>query len=215
MKLNGAERAWAVIYLVVAALLLAVACLAPDPAAAQVPSAAAHYRMDLTRAAHSQWGLDAPVASLAAQVHQESGWHPQAVSRVGATGLAQFMPGTAAWWCSMHPAQDCTPNNPTWALRSLVGYDYYLFARVQGIDACNRFAFALSAYNGGLGWVNRDRLLASGKGLDALAWWDSVEGVNAGRTAANWRENRDYPRAILRRTTPLYVAAGWGQGACP
>lgn len=179
-----------------------------------VPQAAARYRLELTRAAHSQWGLDAPIASLAAQVHQESGWNPLAVSRVGAAGLAQFMPATATWWCQAKNIEDCTPTNPTWALRALVGYDYWLYQRVQAIDDCNSFGFALSAYNGGLGWVNRDKLLASSKGLDPLAWFDSVETVNAGRTAANWRENRDYPRRILRRITPAYIDAGWGEGAC-
>lgn len=183
--------------------------------AQQVPEAAARYRADLTRAAHTQWGLNAPVASLAAQVHQESAWNPLAVSRVGATGLAQFMPSTASWWCQAQKTPDCAPTNPKWALRALVGYDKYLYDRLQAGDDCNRFAFALSAYNGGSGWVNRDKLLASGKGLDPLAWFDSVETVNAGRTAANWRENRVYPRRILLGITPAYVAAGWGKGACP
>ena len=71
------------------------ACL--NLAQAQVPAAAARYRLTLLREAHGQWGLDAPVAAFAAQVHQESGWNPQAVSRVGARGLAQFMPATTLW----------------------------------------------------------------------------------------------------------------------
>ena len=64
---------------------------------AQVPHESARYRLTLLREAHGQWGLDAPVAAFAAQVHQESGWNPQAVSRVGARGLAQFMPATTLW----------------------------------------------------------------------------------------------------------------------
>jgi soluble lytic murein transglycosylase-like protein len=183
--------------------------------AQQVPQAAARYRLELTRTAHSQWGLDAPVAALAAQVHQESGWNPLAVSRVGATGMAQFMPSTASWWCNLQALQGaaCNPSNPTWALRALVGYDKWLFDRVRARDKVNQLAFALSAYNGGLGWVNRDKPLASNKGFDTLAWFDSVETVNAGRTAANWRENRDYPRRILLRIAPAYIAAGWSAGA--
>lgn len=31
------------------------------------------YRRDLTRSARLVWGLDAPVATMAAQIHQESG----------------------------------------------------------------------------------------------------------------------------------------------
>ena len=101
------------------------------PAHAQVPHVAARYKLTLLREAHSQWGLAAPVAALAAQVHQESAWNPQAVSRVGARGLAQFMPATARWWCERGSiaAADCLPHNPTWALRAMVGYDRWLYDR--------------------------------------------------------------------------------------
>lgn len=183
---------------------------------AQVPAAAGRYKAALTRAAHANWGLDAPVAALAAQVHQESGCNPAAVSKVGAQGLAQFMPATAAWWCQSTgtAAADCLPANATWALRALVGYDYWLLQRVQARTDCDRHAMMLSAYNGGLGWVNRDKLLASGKGLDKLAWFGQVETVNAGRTAANWSENRSYPRRILLKIAPLYAANNWGTTPC-
>jgi soluble lytic murein transglycosylase-like protein len=177
---------------------------------AQVPQQAQRYRAELVRAAQTQWGLDAPIAALAAQVHQESGWNPLAVSRVGATGMAQFMPATATWWCTSQrlSVAQCTPTNPTWALRALVGYDKWLFDRVSAVNKFNQLAFALCAYNGGLGWVNRDKLLASGKGLDKLVWFGSVETVNAGRTLANWQENRAYPQRILHQLQPRY--ASWG-----
>lgn len=187
------------------------------PAHAQnVPAAAHRYRADLTRTAHSQWGLDAPVASFAAQLQQESGWQPGAISRVGASGMAQFMPATARWWCEINglSATDCQPTNPTWALRALVGYDKWLYDRVAAVDGCNRMAFALSAYNGGLGWVQRDKALAKTNLLNPAIWFDQVERVNAGRSLANWRENRDYPQRILRRYERAYVAAGWGRGVC-
>ena len=187
------------------------------PAHAQnVPAAAHRYRADLTRTAHSQWGLDAPVASFAAQLQQESGWQPGAISRVGASGMAQFMPATARWWCQINGlvAADCSPTNPTWALRALVGYDKWLYDRVAAADECNRFAFALSAYNGGLGWVQRDKALAKTMASNPSIWFAQVERFNSGRSPANWRENRDYPQRILRRLEPAYVAAGWGRGVC-
>ena len=115
--------------LLLAALVLLT--LAATAALAQVPPEAARYRQALLRAAHAQWGLQAPVAALAAQVHQESAWNPQAVSRVGARGLAQFMPATARWWCEREGigGADCLPHNPAWALRALVGYDKHLYDR--------------------------------------------------------------------------------------
>lgn len=177
-----------------------------------IPSNAGRYRTDLVRAAHANWGLDAPVAALAAQVHQESGWNPNAISKVGATGMAQFMPATAAWWCELiaTPAGECQPRNPTWALAALVGYDKWLHDRVRATDPRNRMAFALSAYNGGLGWVNRDKALAQRRGYDPLVWFGSVEQVNAGRSEANWHENRGYPHRILNVLQPRYLA--WGPG---
>ena len=203
-------------------LMLAFVCavlalFSVAPAHAQnVPAAAHRHRADLTRTAHSQWGLDAPVASFAAQLQQESGWQPGAISRVGASGMAQFMPATARWWCQINglSATDCQPTNPTWALRALVGYDKWLYDRVAAVDGCNRMAFALSAYNGGLGWVQRDKALAKTSLLNPAIWFDQVERVNAGRSLANWRENRDYPQRILRRYERAYVAAGWGRGVC-
>ena len=62
--------------------------------AAELPQGALKHRADLTRNARAVLGLDAPVATFASQVHQESRWRPDAVSSVGAQGIAQFMPGT-------------------------------------------------------------------------------------------------------------------------
>lgn len=199
----------------VALLLFA---LAPPASAAQpVPAVANPHRADLTRQARMLWGLDAPVAAFAAQVHQESAWRSDAVSRVGALGMAQFMPSTARWWCDLHrlSTDECQPRNPAWALRALVMYDRWLWDRItHTASECDRFAMTLSAYNGGLGWVQRDRALASSKGLDSSRYWGEVETVNAGRAAWAIKENRDYPRRILHQHAPRYEAAGWGRSAC-
>ena len=96
------------------------------------------------------------------------------------------------------------------ALRALVTYDRYLYDRIRARDDCERMAMTLSAYNGGLGWISRDQKRASSSGLDPLIWWGSVETVNAGRSAANWRENRAYPDRIIHHHQPTYVAASWG-----
>ena len=184
--------------------------------AASIPTAAEQHRRTLVRAAHAEWGLGAPVATFAAQVHQESAWRVNARSGVGAEGLAQFMPATADWMAEIYPRSlgPAQPYNPGWALRAMVAFDRWLYERNQAVSECDRWAFVLAGYNGGNGWVNRDRRLASAKGADPLAWFDSVERHNAGRSAANFRENRHYPRAILLRWEPMYAAAGWGPGVC-
>lgn len=172
------------------------------------------WRNDLTRNARLIWGLDAPVAVFAAQIKQESGWNPQAVSRVGAQGMAQFMPATARWWCELRgiPPKDCVPGNPIWAMRSLIGYDQWLFARVSADTPCDKMAMALSAYNGGLGWVYKDQRLASAWGVAEGKWWGHVEKFNAGRHPANFKENRDYPKKILLAHQISYL--DWGNPMC-
>lgn len=201
-----------------AALVVALACgCRPTLAAAEeIPRAAEQYRRLLVRSAHAEWGLDAPIATLAGQVHQESRWNAAARSPVGAQGLAQFMPATAAWMADLYPTTlgSGEPLSPSWALRALVAYDRWLYQRNQATSDCDRWGFVLSAYNGGQGWVNRDRALAAAKGADVRAWFDSVERFNAGRSAANFRENRTYPRRILVAWEPLYVSADWGAGVC-
>ncbi|MDO4769711.1 MAG: lytic transglycosylase domain-containing protein [Brachymonas sp.] len=96
--------------IVVALLALGLAAQAQaQPVGLQIPARAHQYRRVLTQQAYAQWGLDAPIAALAAQVHQESAWRPEAVSHVGARGLAQFMPATARWWCEREGMDDEPP----------------------------------------------------------------------------------------------------------
>lgn len=178
-----------------------------------IPRAAQQYRATLTRAAHATWGMDAPVSVLAAQIHTESGWNNEARSPVGAQGLAQFMPSTARWLPSVAPETGKPePFNPGWSLRALCTYDKWLWERNSGANDYERMAFTLSAYNGGQGWVNRDKKLARQRGLDATRWFEAVATVNAGRSAAAWKENRNYPRLILEERQHAYIRAGWGSG---
>ncbi len=198
-------------------IVLILAVVAPSLAHAGIPHDSYRYRAELTRSARLVWGLDAPVATFAAQIHQESRWRENAKSAVGARGMAQFMPATAKWINGAYPALatiDATPENPAWAMRALATYDKYLYDRVKASNACERMAKALSGFNGGLGWVYRDEKVAAANGANPLVWFGEVERFNAGRSLANWKENRGYPRIILTRFEPLYIRAGWGEGVC-
>jgi soluble lytic murein transglycosylase-like protein len=137
-------------------LLIVVVCCAALDTNAQIPDGAARYRHDYARIVRSEWGLSAPVASLAAQIHQESGWDCRAVSRVGARGCAQFMPTTAAWIGDVdHSLKAGDLHSPAWAFRAQAVYMKWLHARIKASDECNQMAFAMAAYNGGLGYVYR------------------------------------------------------------
>lgn len=197
--------------------LLVLLCLISPVSAAEsaIPRRAWVHKSVLIRSARAFWGLEAPTATFAAQVHAESGWRADAVSPTGAQGMAQFMPATARWMAELFPhLSGCDSFNPGWALRALVTYDRHLWNRVAATDSCNRMAKTLAAYNGGLAWVRRDEALARRQGLDAGFWFGSVETVNAGRRASAKRENQAYPATILLHLEPLYMRAGFGRGIC-
>ena len=180
-----------------------------------IPTQAQQHRDLLIREARMVWGLDAPVATFAAQIHQESRWNERAVSPAGAQGLAQFMPRTARWLPEVAPETGKPlPFSPSWSIRAMVTYDRWLWKRIRTANSdCDRWAMTLSSYNGGLGWLQRDQSLAASQGLDPRVW-SHVAIVNSGRSPANFRENRSYPTRILHTLTPMYRAAGWGPGGC-
>lgn len=199
------------------AALFGAAAFSFATASETIPHEAVRYQRDLTRSARLVWGLDAPVATFAAQIHQESRWNPTARSPVGAHGMAQFMPATERWINGAYPAlaADGGAANPTWAMRALATYDKHLWDRA-GVwaDSCQRMAAVLAGYNGGLGWVRRDRRQAQANGADPAVWFGQVDRFNAGRSPAAFAENRGYPRRILLALEPIYGRAGWGRGVC-
>ena len=192
-------------------LVLACALLSLTlPVQAQAPQAAQQYRALLVRTAHAAWGLDAPVAVLAAQVHQESAWRADAVSHVGAQGLAQFMPATATWIAGVDPALAARqPYHPAWALRALVTYDRWLYDRTPARYAPkDRMWVALRGYNGGLGHWQKEAAV-SGAAQPTRQQVDQACG-NARRAAIHCRENLGYPQRILVDLQPRYLS--WGPG---
>lgn len=188
--------------------------------AAQIPPAAWRMQHEQRRQAEAVWGLDAPLATLAAQIQQESGWRCDARSWAGALGCAQFMPATAGDMARRYPASLAPPQpfNASWAFRAQAQYMHDLwrgFGARGAADGCERMAFALAGYNGGEGWVIRDRRLAEARGLPAGRFFGSAQVVNAGRRTDAKAENAHYPERILRALEPRYVAAGFGRGSCP
>lgn len=198
--------------LLLAAVAFGAGLLAGRASAQEIPRAAHQYRGELTRAAHAVWGLDAPIPLFAAQIHQESGWNPSAVSKVGAQGMAQFMPATARWWCELQalPASDCLPTNPTWALRALVEYDRWLYLRVRGPTEYDRLWATFRSYNGGLGhWLQEAATAKPATDRDAV---DAACG-RAKRSPIFCPENLGYPRRIMQTLQPRYTT--WGPETKP
>ena len=178
-----------------------------------VPATARTQRAFLRRTWSFYFGLDENVSIGFAQVHQESRWNCAAVSSHGAMGCAQFMPATAVWIAPLLPkdirdacaeSKGC-PFDPKWALTAMSKFDRALwqddaFAATED----DRWRFVLSSYNGGGGWVRRERAEAKKQGLDDTRW-ASLANVCL-RSVASCRENRGYPAVILDKYRPLYRA---------
>lgn len=91
---------------------------------------------------------------LAAQMEQESGWNPGAVSPVGAMGIAQFMPGTWPSWGKDEDGGGASPYHPGDAIMAAARYDCALAAQVRGYVDTGRASgdvqdLMLAAYNAG------------------------------------------------------------------
>ena len=186
--------------------LLAVSCI-QKVRADEIPRAAYQHQRALIHNARLAWGLDAPIATFAGQIHQESRWRPDARS-LYAGGLAQFTPSTADWIGGVFPElAERQPFNPAWALRALVRYDRWLWERNPAASACDRMAFALASYNGGEGWLRREQRAAQAAGTAPDRWFGAVA-LHCLRSREACAENRAYPAVILQRHQRLYSI--WG-----
>lgn len=182
-------------------------------AAQTIPLQAEQYRRDLMRAAQTSWGMGAPIATLAAQVHAESAWRPGAVSWAGAQGIAQFMPATAAGLARQYPElQPVNVFDPRWSLRAQARLLRDLARRYDTVGAnwCEIGCYAMTAYNGGPGWVDR-RIARSPVPSRCLG---VTRLINPGVRPSAQAENERYPVRVLLELEPRYVAAGWGRGMC-
>jgi len=191
-----------------AALMLSIVLTTCSQYAPAQPAASGAFRGIVVRESQFRFGIPAPVPVIAAQIHQESGWNPTAKSPVGAQGLMQFMPSTAAWATTAGGFGTVDPLNPAWSIRAGVWYDRWLYERVKTYDSdCDRWHFTLSAYNGGLGYVYKRQRLSDDPGKYSLTGY-----VNPGITPTNQHENETYAPRILLRHQSIYQL--WGRPVC-
>jgi len=181
-----------------------------------IPFNAYQYKSKLMRYSQYTFGINAPTSLFAAQIHKESTWNPRARSPY-ADGLTQFTPQTVEFVSKKFPALiKAEPFNPVWAIQAMLLYDNWLKNRItywpsgpETLVECDDWAFALSAYNGGYGWVIRDRKLTRTNDYDHNVWIDNVEKFS-NRSKRAITENRGYPKKILGELYTLYYNDGWG-----
>ena len=108
---------------------------------------------------------------LAAQAYQESCFDARAVSYMGALGLMQLMPRTAAN-AGISVSQAFDPETNLRGAVSLISKLNRYYSDIT--DADERINFILAAYNGGQGHIDDARALASKLGLDPNRWTGNV-----------------------------------------
>jgi len=110
---------------------------------------------------------------VSALIYQESRFHPDAESPVGARGLMQLMPSVATTYkVSFDRLKDPKKNVEigTRYLRKL--YEYY--DKDSSLTKDNKIKFTLASYNAGLGHIIDARALAKKQRLDPNVWDGNV-----------------------------------------
>lgn len=138
---------------------------------------------------------------IAAQIQVESAWRPNACS-IYACGLAQF---TLATWNDIAPrtnpsCKGVDYKDPACSVRAQVVYMSMLLRRYRETDdILTMWIFAWVAYNGGMGWLDREiKKCKKDPRCDPEKWWQNVEDIRVSRRAAwAYKENRTYPKKIL------------------
>jgi membrane-bound lytic murein transglycosylase MltF len=146
---------------------------------------------EIRQLVHEQVTVPGDRRLVEAMIAVESGGNPRAVSRVGAQGLMQLMP--AAWVQVGGPSGD--PFDPRENITRGWLYFVWCLERIPpGPSVEDRRSWALAAYNGGIGYVQKALVLAQ---LDdpALYWqWE---------TGRYWLMHH---QCVVRSRRPDYLA---------
>jgi membrane-bound lytic murein transglycosylase MltF len=131
---------------------------------------------------------------MIAQGYQELGLDPDARSRVGAIGIMQVMPATAAGPPIHMPNVEAPEPNIHAGIKYMrwVVDEYF---DDPAIDDVNRHLFAFAAYNAGPNRIARLRKLAPEYDVDPNVWFQNVERIVASRVS---REPVRYVRNIYK-----------------
>jgi soluble lytic murein transglycosylase-like protein len=144
-----------------------------------------------------------------AQLFQESRLSPTAVSKAGAQGLSQFMPGT--WRDMMHKMRmpaNARPFDPEYAIPALCFYMAELHGQwTAKREPADRYALALASYNAGIGNIIKAQKLAQKKyGTDeANAYHCIISMLHLVTGYGNSRETRDYVEKIFHHFTAQII----------
>jgi len=148
--------------------------------------------VDLFKTYSERYGFD--YLMTAALAYQESQLDQSRKSHVGAVGIMQLMPATAADKNVGIPDIKELENNIHAGHKYLRFIQDRYFSDPQ-IDTLNRYLFSFAAYNAGPAKVNRLRKEAGENGLDPNVWFQNVEIIAAKRIG---RETVQYVSNIYK-----------------
>jgi len=131
---------------------------------------------------------------LASFAFQESGFDQNVRSPVGAIGVMQVMPATAADRAVGIPDIEILENNIHAGTKYLDLLRGHYFAD-EALDPTERMLFTMAGYNAGPNRINRLRRVAAERGLDPNVWFNNVELVVAAQVG---REPIGYVGNIYR-----------------
>lgn len=160
---------------------------------------------ELFRAAAEE--IDVDPLMLAAQAFQESELDHSKVSPVGARGIMQIKPSTAADRNVGIPDITAPADN----IRAGARYMRFLMDRYfsdSGVEPLQSWFFALAAYNAGPAKVQNMRNLAEREGHDRNVWVDNVELIAERKIG---RETVRYVRNIFKYYVAYRLAAEAGE----
>jgi len=156
---------------------------------------------------HSKIWPESDVTIIAGQIEAESAWKEKATrlekSGVTSYGLMQVLDVTFNEMKKKNPTLlDIEPVQmlqARWGIRAGILYDKQMFKLCTFASNCpvNQWAFALASYNGGYGYILKDRKLTESMGYDKNLWFDNVEKFS-NRSPQFFKINRGYPIKIFK-----------------
>lgn len=151
----------------------------------------------MIKALSTRFGLDWRL--IAAIVIQESQFDPSAESWMGAAGLMQLMPETAAAFGAdsiLDPQQNLMAG-----MKYMKSLDKALAKEISNSD--ERLKFVLAAYNVGLGHVLDARRLAKKYGRSDVIWKDNVEFFLLNKSNSEYYRDPVVKHGYCRGTEPV------------
>lgn len=164
------------------------------------------YRTEIIRATR-QYLPTVSASLIAAQALQESSCNPLARSQAGAVGIMQIMPGTARDIERTCKLPGFSPLNPRTAIIGGVCYDAIVRKIVGPMNDSQEWSKAMfRAYNGGAGYVLKERKLARELGFDDTSNDLLSKLCHQFRSESSCDENTKYPIRIFSLQTKFL---GW------